>query len=412
MFRSAPAVCQKPRAPRIARVLTRPGVGGAAKHVALLMRGLSDDFDSRLYCGPPAAREGDYFALHDLDLRSHCIASLRRNAAPARDLRALRDLTRHFRGFRPDICDTHLSKAGVLGRVAARLAGVPIQIHTFHVNIFEGYDWRPFERPLYLGLERFVARGSDRLICLSDELGAQLRELGIGEFSQYRAITLGVDLAPFRGTEAQINDARAQIRAELRVPRDAPLVGIVARLAPVKSIKTVLQAAALLRQTRPDVHFVFVGEGPSHARLVALARELKIANRVHFLGLRSDIARLNWAFDCVLLTSLQEGTPISIIESLAASRPVVATDVGGVKRLIQNEKTGLLIPPRNAKAAANAVVRVLQNPREAHEWGECGRQKVEREWSLERMLEQHRALYQEVLEEKLSENRASKTLNQ
>ena len=400
MSRSAPAARQQTRAPRIARVLTRPGVGGAAKHVALLMKGLSNDFDSRLYCGPPDAREGDYFALHDLNLRAHRINSLRRNAAPARDARALRDLTRHFREFRPDICDTHLSKAGVLGRVAARLAGVPIQIHTFHVNIFDGYDWRPFERPLYLGLERFAARGSDRLICLSDELGAQLRALGIGQASQYRAITLGVDLAPFRGTETQIDEARAQIRAELRLPPDAPLVGVVARLAPVKSIKTALQAAALLGQTRPDVHFVFVGEGPSHARLVALARELKIANRVHFLGLRSDIARLNWAFDCVLLTSLQEGTPISIIENLAAARPVVATDVGGVKRLIEHQQTGLLIAARDASAAKNALLRALENPREARGWGECGRQKVERDWSLERMLEQHRALYREVWEEK------------
>ncbi len=385
---------------RIARVLTRPGVGGAAKHVALLMRGLAGEFEARLYCGPPDASEGDYFALHDLDLRPQFVGSLRRNAAPTRDARALRDLVRHFRAFRPDICDTHLSKAGVLGRVAARLAGVPVRLHTFHVNIFEGYDWRSFERPVYLNLERWAARDSDRLICLSDELGAQLLELGIGQSHQYRAITLGVDLTPFRGTDAQIARARAQIRAELNAPADAPLVGVVARLAPVKSIKTALQAAALLHQTRPDVHFVFVGEGPARARLEQLARDLKLGGRVHFLGLRSDIARLNWAFDCVLLTSLQEGTPISIIESLAAARPVVATDVGGVRRLIEHQATGLLIAPRDAHAAKNAVLRVLENPDLARNWGEFGRARVEREWSLERMLKQHRALYREVWAEK------------
>ena len=391
-------ICAEPV--RIARVLTRPGVGGAAKHVALLMRGLADDFESRLYCGPPDAREGDYFALHDLKLHPQQIGSLRRDAAPARELRALRDLTRHFRQFRPHICDTHLSKAGVLGRLAARLAGVPIRIHTFHVNIFEGYDWRPFERPLYLNLERFAARGSDRLICLSDELGAQLLALGIGEKSQYRSITLGVDLTPFAADDAQVQGARAQIRAELKLPHDTPLVGIVARLAPVKSIKTALETAALLGVTRPDVHFVFVGEGPSRARLQTLARELGVSNRVHFLGLRSDIARLNWAFDCVLLPSLQEGTPISIIENLAAARPVVATDVGGVGRLIEHETTGLLIPPRDPAAATRSITRVLSEPERARSWGECGRQLVRREWSLERMLEQHRALYREIWEEK------------
>ena len=385
---------------KIARVLTRPGVGGAAKHVALLMRGLEADFEARLYCGPPAAREGNYFALHDLDLNPRWIGALRRDAAPARDLRALRDLVRHFRAFRPQICDTHLSKAGVLGRLAARVAGVPVRIHTFHVNIFEGYDWRPFERPLYLGLERFAARGSDRLICLSEELGAQLLALGIGEPSQFRAITLGVDLAPFRADKSQIAQARAQIRAELKLAPDAPIVGVIARLAPVKSIKTALECAALIGKTRPDVHFVFVGEGPSRARLQEQATQLGVSNRVHFLGLRRDIARLNWSFDCVLLPSLQEGTPISIIESLAAARPVVATDVGGVRRLIENQKTGLLIPPRDPAAAAAAVIRVLNEPQNAKTWGECGREWVQREWSLEQMLAQHRALYREVLVEK------------
>lgn len=386
---------------RIARVLTRPGVGGAAKHVALLMRGFNDEnWESRLFCGPPRGGEGDYFALHGLDVRPTWIRSMRRNAAPARDLRALRDLTRHFREFRPHICDTHLSKAGILGRLAARLANVPVRIHTFHVNIFEGYDWLPAERPLYLGLERWAARGSDRLICLSEELGAQLQELGIGEPSQFRSITLGVDLKPFAGNSVQIARARAEIRAELKLLPDAILVGVIARLAPVKSVKTAIEAAALLIQERPDLHFVFVGEGETHSRLEQLSRELKIQTHTHFLGLRSDIARLNWAFDCVLLTSLQEGTPISIIENLAAARPVVATDVGGVRRLIQHEKTGLLIPPRNPMAAMRAVARVLDEPSAAQNWGECGRELVQREWSLERMLAQHRALYREVLEEK------------
>lgn len=385
---------------RIARVLTRPGVGGAAKHVALLMRGLESEFEARLYCGPPAAREGNYFALHDLPLNPCWIGSLRRDAAPARDLRALRDLVRHFRAFSPHICDTHLSKAGVLGRLAARVAGVQVRLHTFHVNIFEGYDWRPFERPLYLGLERFAARGSDRLICLSDELCAQLLGLGIGEASQFRAITLGVDLSPFQANETQITLARAQIRAELKLAPDALIVGVIARLAPVKSIKTALECAALIGQTRPDVHFVFVGEGPSRARLQAQAAQLGVTNRVHFVGLRRDIARLNWSFDCVLLTSLQEGTPISIIESLAAARPVIATDVGGVKRLIEHQKTGLLIPPRDSHAAAHAIMRALNESQIAQIWGQNGREKVQREWSLERMLAQHRALYREVLEEK------------
>ncbi|HEX8463667.1 MAG TPA: glycosyltransferase [Abditibacterium sp.] len=383
---------------RIARVVTRLGVGGAAMHVALLTKHLDPrEFETRLFAGPTTSIEGDMLALRgENQIRPILVPSLRRDAAIARDLRALRDLTRHFQSFAPDLVDTHLSTAGFLGRLAAKMARVPAVSHTFHINIFGGYAWKPLERQLYLRLERAAARWSDRLICLSDDLGAQLLAQGIGEKSQFRTVELGLDLAPFEPTPQKTSAARAALREELGLASDAVLIGHISRLAPVKSVKTFIQSAALMRQTRPDINFLVIGDGETRPRLETLARELNLGQNLRFLGLRADIARLNLALDAVALTSLQEGTPVSIIESLAAARPVVASDVGGVSRLIQHEITGLLVPPNAPEAVAAALFRVLNEPQQAQKWGEAGREKMRREFDLGRLVRDYRALYLEM----------------
>ncbi len=382
---------------RIARVITRLGVGGAALHVALLTKHLDkSEFETRLFAGKTNDVEGDMLELHgETAIRPQILSNLRRDAAPARDLRALRDLTRHFRRFRPDLVDTHLSKAGFLGRLAAKIAGVP-SVHTFHINIFGGYNWRPLERQLYLRLEQIAARWTTRLICLSDELGREILAHGIGSKNQFRTINLGLDLADFEPTPAKISAARASLRAELGLNPDAVLIGHISRLAPVKSVKTFVQAAAILQKTHPEITFLVIGDGETRPRLETLARELKLGQNLRFLGLRSDIANLNLALDAVALTSLQEGTPVSIIESLAAARAVVANDVGGVSRLIQHQKTGFLTPPNDANAVARALEWVIEHPREAARWGENGREKMRREFDVSRMISEHRALYLEV----------------
>jgi glycosyltransferase involved in cell wall biosynthesis len=387
---------------RIARVITRLGVGGAALHVALLTRHLdSAEFETQLLSGPTDEIEGNMLALRgETHISPHTVSSLRRNASPARDLRALRDLVRRFRRFKPDLVDTHLSKAGFLGRLAARMAGVPAVTHTFHINIFSGYVWNPIEREAYRRLEIAAARWSDRLICLSDELGEELLRHGIGKREQFRTISLGLDLEPFEPTIEKVARARLELRKELGLPQDALLIGHISRLAPVKSVKTFVQAAALLRKSRPDVTFLVIGDGETRGRLEMLARELQLGTSLRFLGLRADVARLNLGLDAVALTSLQEGTPISIIESLAAARPVVASAVGGVSHLIRHEETGLLTLPDHAEAVARALERILKEPQVAARWGQRGHDKMRREFDVARLIADHRALYLDVMREK------------
>lgn len=389
-----------PRPIRIARVITRLGVGGAALHVALLTKYLdAGEFETRLFAGKPTKSEGDMLQLRgETAIHPHILPHLRRDAAPARDLRALRDLTRQFRRFKPDLVDTHLSKAGFLGRLAAKIAGVP-SVHTFHIDIFGGYAWKPLERELYLRLERIAARWTTRLICLSDELGTEILSRGIGTKAQFRTIALGLDLDAFEPIPQKMKQARIALRRELGLPEDALLIGHISRLAPVKSVKTFVQAADILRKTHPEITFLVIGEGESRARLEALARQLHLGETLRFLGVRADIPNLNLALDVVALTSLQEGTPISIIESLAAARPVVANDVGGVSRLIEHQKTGLLTPSDSPESVARALQLLIKNPQLAAELGRSGREKVCREFEVSRMIAEHRALYLEVLRE-------------
>lgn len=387
---------------RIARVSTRPAVGGAAAHIALLVKHFgAPDFPTLFLSGRPEAGEGDFYSLRAPDeQRPTLVPSLRRQPDFGRDLRALRDLVRHFRAFRPDLVDTHLSKAGILGRFAAKIAGVPHSVHTFHVNIFEGYSWDSPKRALYLKLERACARLSDRLICLSDELGEEMLGLGIGERSQWQTIQLGLELDSFDASQTQRLNERASLRRELGLHSNTPLVGVVARLAPVKGLKFLLDAAPRVLESVPDAHFVIAGDGPSRARLELQAREMNLGSRVHFLGMRADVAPLYRAFDCLALPSLQEGTPVSLVEALGASAPVVASDVGGVSLIVQHERTGSLVAPRDSSALATAIVRVLRSPEQAHKWARQGRFQMRRNWSAKRLVSDHRALYAQMRGEK------------
>ena len=398
-----PLMTPRPDFPfRIARVSTRPAVGGAAAHVALLVKHFhAPDFPTLFLSGRPERGEGDFYSLRARgEQRPQLVPSLRRDPNFGRDARALRDMVRHFRAFRPDLVDTHLSKAGILGRFAAKIARVPQTMHTFHVNVFEGYNWDSPKRALYLRLEQLCAKWSNRLICLSDELGEEMLGLGIGQPSQWQTIQLGLELDSFQASEAEREEERANLRREIGVAQNTPIVGVVARLAPVKGLKFLLDGAPRVLQNVPSAHFIIAGDGPSRAKLELQARDLKLGHRVHFLGMRADVAPLYRTFDCLALPSLQEGTPISIIEALAAQTPVVACDVGGVSRLVQHERTGLLVPPRNPQALADAIVRALCSPSQTRVWAHNGSEAMRREWSVERLLEDHRRLYAELRKER------------
>lgn len=336
---------------RVARIITRLNVGGPAIQALMLSERLDPArYDCMLVCGTEGPSEGNMLALRGSAVTPTLVPELGRSISPLRDIVAFVRLVRVLRAFRPHVVHTHLAKAGLLGRVAARVAGAPVVVHTFHGNVLRGY----FRGPLtaaFIGLERLLARISSRIVAISPGQRRELEELGIGR-ERIVEIPLGFDLAPFATA------APGSLRAEVG---SGPLVGIVARLVPIKAVDVFLRAARRVSEARPNVRFVVVGDGDLREDLEVLARTLGIAESVRFLGWRADLPSIYADLDVLVLTSQNEGTPVSIIEALAAGRAVVATEVGGVGDVLGACERGLLVPRGDADAVAGAIVRLLDD---------------------------------------------------
>ncbi|MDQ3898798.1 MAG: glycosyltransferase family 4 protein, partial [Actinomycetota bacterium] len=281
----------------------------------------------------------------------------RRAARPGRDLRAVAELVRLFRRERPDIVHTHSSKAGFVGRLAARIAGVPVVVHTVHGWSFHAGMPR-VARGVAVALERVAARWTWPLVVVAEADAEIGMAAGIGETSQYALVRSGVDVDRLRRPEG----GRAGARLALGIPEGAPLVGTVTRLCRQKDPETLLRAARLLAELRPDARLVVVGDGPMRAEVERRVDELSLREHVLLLGRRSDVDRLLPGFDAFVLSSRWEGLPRVVVEAMAAGVPVVSTDVGGIAEAVENQVSGLLVPAGDAVALGNALVRVLGEP--------------------------------------------------
>jgi glycosyltransferase involved in cell wall biosynthesis len=274
-----------------------------------------------------------------------------------RDLTALAKLVRLFRRLRPDIVHTHTSKAGVVGRLAARLAGVPRSVHTFHGHVLEGY-FSPAVTRLFLGIERALAGHTDRIVTLSPRLRHALLAMGIGRPEQVEVVPLGLDLDRF----VRASRGQAELRRGLGIPDGAPLLGIVGRLVAIKDHPTLFRAVGLFPDGSRAPHLVVVGDGERREELQQLAHALGLAGRIHFLGWRHDLEAILGDLDVVICSSRNEGTPVSLIEAMAAGVPVVSTDMGGVGDVVSHGETGWLVPAGDPAALAQGIERLLEDP--------------------------------------------------
>jgi glycosyltransferase involved in cell wall biosynthesis len=378
---------------RVVRVFSRLNIGGPSIHVILLTAGLEKrGYRTRLVVGKETPREGNMLSLAaDKGVRCEAMAGLAREIHPVADLRAFLGLVRLIRDFRPAIVHTHTAKAGVLGRLAARLAGVPVVIHTFHGHVLRGY-FGPTTTAVFRRLEKALGRLADVLVAVSEAVKADLVELGVAEGSRIRVVPLGLDLEPFTGLLP-----RGALREAGRVPRDATLVGLVGRLVPIKDVPTLLACAAELRATHPGLHFALVGDGEERERLEAMARALGLGETVHFYGWRQDTPAVYGDLDLVVNCSRNEGTPVALIEAMAAGRPVVATRVGGTPDLLGNDERGRLVPAGDPKALAAALRETLADPEAARRRALAGRRHVLAHHSASRLVDDVDALYRELL---------------
>lgn len=388
---------------RVLRIITRLNIGGPSIQAARLTTDLRPlGYDTALVHGRVATGEGE---MRDLLPRDEpgvfYVDSLRRPITPADDIRAFRRLGAILLDFRPDIVHTHMAKAGLLGRLATlaynRTAGRgrPARIiHTYHGHVLEGY-FSPTMTAAIIRAERWLGRGSDALIAISprirDELAGRFR---IAPPDRFHVVPLGFDLAPL----AAIGDPdRAAARRQLGIADDALVVTTVGRLTAIKNHELLLDAAREIAAASPRAMFLIAGDGELRAPLEARAHALGIGDRVRWLGWRRDLTTIYGATDVFALTSRNEGTPVALIEAMAAGVPGVSTDVGGVADVIRDERTGILVPPDARPALAAAVMRLLADDRTRSDMGLRARAAVVTRYDVKRLVSDIDALYRSLL---------------
>ncbi|MDD5110380.1 MAG: glycosyltransferase family 4 protein [Patescibacteria group bacterium] len=325
------------------------------------------------------------------------IAHLVREIAPFKDWTASREIRRVIKRWQPDVLHVNSSKAGVLGTISARATPATRVIYTAHGFVFNEPlpKWR---RKVYRIAERRTARGKDVLICVSQADRQSALHWNIAPTEKLTTIHNGIDPSAIRFYPVQ--KAR-EILAQHAKPRSLNsklLVGTIANLYPTKGIRDFIAAAAMVVQKIPGTTFIVIGEGSERPALESLIHRYGLNDTFHLLGAIPDAARLLPAFEVYVNASHKEGFPYSLLEAMAAQRPIAATAVGGVPEMLRDGNEGLLVPPGQPVALNNAIVQLLQNRAQAQTFGHAAGQRVGHEFTLSQMIEKTAACYRRVLE--------------
>ena len=400
---------------KIVRIIARLNIGGPAIHVYLLTKGLNDGrFESVLVTGTISPQEGDMSYLFDsFHIKPMFIPELQREISLMMDLKALFEVSKILRREKPDIVHTHTAKAGSSARLAALLynlvSGKKVRmVHTFHGHVFEGYFGRA-KSAIFVLIERLLARGTDAIIAISKTQKEELSEkFRIAPKEKIKTIQLGFDLKPFLNSK----NLKGRFREHLKVHEDTFLVGIVGRLVPIKNHIMFLRAAKLFITHHPSVsvQFVVIGDGELREELEKFCEIQGLERHVRFCGWIRDVPSAYADLDVLALTSQNEGTPVSIIEAMASSVPVIATDAGGVKDLL-GSRNGL--PSRDGFAVCERGVLCRRNDPHGFEKGLTylintedkereerlfqARTFVERRYSEERLLRDMKNTYLDLV---------------
>lgn len=388
----------------IVRIITRLNVGGPSLQATSLSDLLTDrGFRTSLIHGSLGPGEGDMtYLLEGTRASVLYLPSLQRQISPRADVITLARIFAVLRQTRPAILHTHMAKAGTLGRMAAIAYNSTVGasrriklVHTYHGHVLDGY-FSPRRTAAFLAVERVLARFTDTIVAISPQIQSELLQLGIGRAAQYAVVPLGFELTPF----AAISDEdRRRARQSLGLPADAPVVTFVGRLTAIKQPELFVQMAALVASRHPATRFLIVGDGELRGDVESAIAGRGLAGSVQLLGWRQDLPCIYAASDVVVLTSLNEGTPVALIEALASGVSVVSTDVGGVRDVVDEGKTGLRVPRGDADRLADAVVLMIERPEERRRMGAAGREAVTVRYALDRLVSDIASLYRRLTQE-------------
>ncbi len=383
---------------KVIHVVTRFDKGGSAENTFLTVMGLDKQkYDVLLVKGMSVesamGAEESKAVGHSLSraeragVRILTVPDLVRDIRPVKDWRAFWALLNIFRRERPHIVHTHTSKAGFLGRWAARLSKVPLIVHTPHGHVFWGYFSRPTSL-FYALLERWTARITDRIVVLTEQEKKDHLSFCIAPEDKFEVVHSGVGLDNFR----RVCRDPAQAKEDLGIPSRAAVIGTVGRLTPIKGHRFLIEAARGVLAEHPDTVFILVGDGESAEALSSLATRLGISGNIRFLGWRPDVAEIISAVDIFVFPSLNEGMGRAVVEAMALGKPVVASRVGGIVDIVRDGENGLLVPPADSDELAAAIKSLLSDPAERERLGQEGKRQALL-YDAERMVRRIEVLY-------------------
>ena len=403
---------------KVLRIIARLNVGGPARHVVWLTEGLKHDYDTLLVAGvvPPGEDDMSYVAAN-AGITPLILSEMSREIS-LKDASTVWKLYRLMLRERPDIVHTHTAKAGTVGRVAgffyrwltpATLIGRPRRcrfVHTYHGHVFHSYYGANKTR-LFLAVEKILAKlVTDRIVVISPQQRREINEnFRVGRSQQFAVIPLGIDLGIYADWKAR----REAFRQKLKASSDEVLIGIVGRLTEIKNHKAFIDAAAQLKKiSQAKIRFVVIGDGGLRPQLESHVNELGLRDDFFLLGSRTDPENFYPALDIVALTSLNEGTPLSLIEAMANERPVIATAVGGVVDLLGPKlssadgynicERGVLVEGKDPETFARGLVRLIEDEELRREFAIRGREFVEKNYSKDRLLRDTASLYGQLIQ--------------
>ena len=394
--------------PRVLRIINRLNLGGPTYNAALLTKYMEDDYETLLVAGMKDDSEASSeFIVNQLGLEPVYIPSMYRSLHPVRDTQTFRELRKIIKEFKPDVVHTHAAKAGAVGRMAAYVARVPVIIHTFHGHIFHSY-FHPVKARVFLEIERYLARQSTKIIAISNIQKQELSEqFQIAPEEKFEVIPLGFDLSRFQ----ENNDVKREtFRKKYEVGENEVAIGIIGRLVPIKNHSFFLEAIQMLqKEIDLPLRVFIIGDGEEREKLESKARELQLRfttehddHHPKILTFTSWIREVDMAMaglDIIALTSLNEGTPVSLIEASASGKPIVTTNVGGIQDVVKDDVNAYILEKTDVEGFAHKLKILVEHPELRAQMGREGIDQAFTNFSYARLVENMTDLYDKLLSE-------------
>ena len=391
---------------KVLHIITRFDKGGSAQNTFLSLLGLKKknyqlslvsglSSESEMKYEETKAKEKDIQILESEGIEFTQCPSLLRRINIIKDLKAFFDIWRIIKKYDPLIVHTHSSKAGLIGRLAAKLAGAPIIVHSPHGHVFFGY-FGPYKTKLFIILEKLASRITDRIVTLTNREKKDHLLFKIAQEDKFSVICSGIELNIIKESSS---DEKQNLKKELGIPKNSLIVGTAGRLVPVKGPEFLIKASKYIISKYPDTYFIFAGDGPLEQDLKKKTLEMGISENIIFLGWSDNLAKIISIYDIFVLPSLNEGMGRVLVEAMTLGKSIVASNIGGIPDLVIHEKNGFLFPPKNPKELAKYIQVLLEDKDKREKMGLVGKEMA-LNFSAESMIEKIASLYEELLIQK------------